>query len=157
TLDVIIRAVFGIEEGPKLTELRRRLLHLLALADGAGAAFLVIPFLQYELGGLTPWGQHVRRARAVDEMLYAEMARRRASGTSGRNDILSLLLDARDEQGDGMTDRELRDEMFTLLLAGHETTATSLAWVFWQLLRHPDVLTRLRSELDAVLGDGVID
>jgi cytochrome P450 len=157
TLDVIIRAVFGVEEGPKLQELRRRLLHLLALADGPGAAFLVIPFLQYELGGLTPWGQYVRRARAVDEMLYTEMARRRAAGIAERNDILSLLLDARDEQGDGMTDRELRDEMFTLLLAGHETTATSLAWVFWQLLRHPDVLTRLRAELDAVLGDGVID
>jgi cytochrome P450 len=157
TLDVIIRTVFGIEEGPKLQELRRRLLHLLALADGPGAAFLVIPFLQYELGGLTPWGQHVRRARAVDEMLYAEMARRRAAGTAGRSDILSLLLDARDERGDGMTDGELRDEMFTLLMAGHETTATSLAWVFLHVLRHPDVLARLRDELHVVAGDGPIE
>jgi cytochrome P450 len=90
-------------------------------------------------------------------MLYAEMARRRASGTSGRDDILSLLLDARDEQGDGMTDRELRDEMFTLLMAGHETTATSLAWVFWHVLRHPEVLARLRAEVDTVLGDGPVE
>jgi cytochrome P450 len=157
TLDVIIRAVFGVEEGPKLLELRRRLLHFLRLAEGPGAAFVVIPFFQFELGGLTPWGRYRRRARAVDEILHAEMRRRRALGTAGRDDILSLLLDARDEHGRGLTDRELRDEMFTLLMAGHETTATSLAWVFWQLLRHPDALARLRAELAAVAGDAAIE
>jgi len=157
TLDVIMRAVFGVDDGPKLHDLRRRLLHFLALADGPGAAFLVIPFLQYELGGLTPWGRYVRRARAIDAVLYAEMARRRAAGTAGRSDILSLLLEARDEHGNGMTDHELRDEMFTLLMAGHETTATSLAWVFWHVLRHPRVLARLRDELRGVAGDEPVE
>jgi cytochrome P450 family 110 len=129
----------------------------LALVDGPAAAFLVLPFAQFELGGLTPWGRYVRRARAIDDILYAEMARRRLEGTAGRSDILSLLLDARDEAGAPMSDLELRDEMFTLLMAGHETTATSLAWVFYQVLRHPDVLARLRDELHAVLGDGPME
>src|SRR5262245_22960934 len=144
TLDVIIRAVFGVEDGPKLLELRRRILHFLRLADGAAAAFIVLPFLQFELGGITPWGRYVRRVRAIDEMLFAEMERRRDQGTAGRDDILSLLLEARDEHGEGMTDPELRDEMFTMLMAGHETTPTSLAWAFWHVLRHPAVLARLR-------------
>jgi cytochrome P450 len=157
TLDVILRAVFGIDDGPRLVELRRRLDRFLALADGPAAAFVVPPFLQVELGGLSPWGQYVRRASAFDELLYAEMARRRSEGTAGRTDILSLLLDARDEHGERMTDAELRDEMFTLLMAGHETTATSLAWVFYQVLRHPDVHRRLRDELRAVLGDGPLE
>ena len=157
TLDVIVRAVFGIDEGPQLVELRRRLEHFLALADGPSAAFIVFPFTQFELAGLTPWGQYVRRARAIDELLYAEMARRRAEGTAGRTDILSLLLDARHEDGQPMTDHELRDEMFTLLMAGHETTATSLAWAFYHLLRHPDVVARLRDELHTVLGDGPME
>ena len=157
TLDVIVRAVFGVDDGPKLAELRRRLQHFLALVDGPAAAFLVFPFAQFELGGLTPWGRYVRRARAIDDILYAEMARRRSEGTAGRSDILSLLLDARDEAGAPMSDVELRDEMFTLLMAGHETTATSLAWVFYQVLRHPDVVARLRDELQAVLGDGPME
>jgi cytochrome P450 len=157
TLDVILRAVFGIDDDPKLVDLRHRLEHFLALADGASAAFIVAPFLQVELRGLTPWGQYVRRARAIDELLYAEMARRRTQGTAGRSDILSLLLDARDEHGERMTDPELRDEMFTLLMAGHETTATSLAWAFYQVLRHPEVYRRLRDELHAVLGDGPLE
>ena len=157
TLDVIIRAVFGVEDGPKLLELRRRILDFLRLADGAGAAFIVIPILQFELGGITPWGQYVRRSRAIDEVLFAEMARRRAEGTAGRDDILSLLLEARDEHGEGMTDVELRDEMFTMLMAGHETTATSLAWAFWHVLRHPAVIARLREELADVAGDGPIE
>lgn len=157
TLEVILRAVFGVDQGSALALLRQRLLHFLALADGPGAAFIVVPPLQIELGGLTPWGQYVRRARAVDEILYGEMARRRAVGTAGRVDILSLLLDARDEQGEPMSDQELRDEMFTLLMAGHETTATSLAWAFWQILRHPEVHERLRTELSSVCGDGPLE
>src|SRR5262249_30720112 len=71
TLDVILRAVFGIDDGPRLVELRHRLEHFLSLLDGASAAFIVPPFFQVELGGLTPWGQYVRRARAIDDLLYA--------------------------------------------------------------------------------------
>src|SRR5262249_12279323 len=143
-LDVILRAVFGLDDDPRLVELRRRIEGFLAHANGSSAAFIVPPFLQVELGGLTPWGEFVRRVRGIDELLYAEMARRRREGTAGRTDILSLLLDARDEDGEPMTDQELRDEMFTMLMAGHETTATSLAWAFYGLLRHPALHRRRR-------------
>jgi cytochrome P450 len=89
-------------------------------------------------------------------MLLDEIAHRRTAGTAGRTDILSLLLDARDEHGAPMRDEELLDEMFTLLMAGHETTATSLAWIFYHVLPRPDVREKLRAELDGVLGDGPV-
>jgi cytochrome P450 len=92
----------------------------------------------------------------VRRLLLAEIARRRVDGTAGRTDILSLLVEARDERGEPMRDEELLDELFTLLMAGHETTATSLAWVFWHLLGHPGVVQKLRGELHAVAGgDGL--
>jgi cytochrome P450 len=157
TLDVILRAVFGVEESGRLSRLRERLVRFLALADGPSAAFLVIPPARVDLGPLSPWGRFVRRRRAVDEELFAEIAERRARGTSGRDDILSMLMDARGEDGRGLDDQELRDEMFTLLMAGHETTATSLAWAIYHLLRHPDVLSRLREEVRGGGGDGAND
>ena len=157
TLDVIVRAVFGIDDAARLTELRARLLRFLALADGPAAAFIAVPALQVELGGLAPWGRFVRYRRAIDEILFAEIARRRRDGTAGRTDSLSLLVDAHDEHGEGMTDQELRDEMFTLLMAGHETTATSLAWAFFHLLPRPDVVERVRDELHGVTRGGPID
>ena len=90
-------------------------------------------------------------------MLFDEIARRRREGTAGRTDVLSMLIDARDEDGGALTDRELRDEMFTLLMAGHETTATSLAWVFTYVLDRPEVLAELRAELARVRGDGRLE
>lgn len=89
-----------------------------------------------------------RRLRRTDELLYEEIARRRRDADlEERNDVLSLLLRARDEDGEPMTDAELRDELMTMLAAGHETTATALAFAFDLLLRHPEVLARLRAEL----------
>ena len=91
------------------------------------------------------------RRRAVDELIYDEIARRReAPDLDEREDVFSMLLLARDEDGEPMTDQELRDELVTLLVAGHETTATGLAWAFELLLRNPRVLERLR----AALADG---
>jgi cytochrome P450 len=95
----------------------------------------------------------MRIGREVDDMIFAEIARRRAD-RARRTDVLSLLVEARDEQGRPMTDRELRDEMMTLLLAGHETTATSIAWALHRLLESPDVLGRVRDELLRVVGRG---
>jgi cytochrome P450 len=83
----------------------------------------------------------------VDRLLYEEIAAHRAE-PDGREDVLSLLLAARDEQGQGLSDEELRDHLITLLVAGHETTTTALAWCFERLLRHPDAYARLRRELD---------
>jgi cytochrome P450 family 110 len=153
TLDVILRAVFGLDEGAKLTHLRGAIVSALKLFDGAAAAFLAIPALQVELGGLTPWGRYVRHRREVDGVLRTEIARRRTEGTTGRTDVLSMLVEARDEDGTPMTDQELLDEMFTILGAGHETTATALSWAFHHVLRRPDVLERLHAERERVADD----
>src|SRR5207248_5793246 len=99
----------------------------------------------------TPLGSRHKSMRIrpeVDRLLFEEIAAHRAS-PEGRDDILALLVEARDEHGGALSDEELRDQLITLLLAGHETTATGLAWAFERLLRHPRVLERLRRELDA--------
>ena len=157
TLDIILRAVFGVDEGARFARIRKRIVRFLAQADGPAAAFLAIRPFQIELRGLTPWGRFVRDREAIRAELVAEIARRRSEGTEGRTDILSMLVEARDEQGEPMTDAELIDEMFTLLMAGHETTATSLAWVFHHVLDRPDVLAKLRAELGRVVGDGPVE
>ncbi len=147
TFEVILRTVFGFDDGPELTRLRtclRRLFDLFASPAGMLAA---IPALQIDLGGVSPWGRIVRLKREVEHIFYVEFARRRTHGTDGRTDVLSLLLEARDEQGVPLTDAALRDEMLTLLLAGHETTAASMAWVVHRVLGRPDVMTQLTEEL----------
>ncbi len=157
TLDVILRTVFGLDEGEVLDHLRERLRRLMAFVSGTLGVLLLMPWLQRDLGPLTPGGRFTRLAREIDDLLFAEIARRRADGVAGRDDILSMLIAARDEDGQPMSDQELRDEMVTLLLAGHETTATSLAWAFHRLLGRPDVLGKLRAELRAVAGDGPLE
>ncbi|MDB5068507.1 MAG: cytochrome [Chloroflexi bacterium] len=145
TLDVILRAVFGLAEGERLTELRASLGGLLASGRNRLA---MLPPLQRPLGGLSPWARLMRARAACDRLLYAEIRRRRtAPDLAGRDDVLSLLLLARDEQGREMTDVELRDELITLLLAGHETTATSLAWLFDLVLHEPAAMRRLEDEV----------
>jgi len=156
TLDVILRAVFGVHEGTRFAHIREGIVRFLAQADGPTAAFLAIQAFQVELRGLSPWGRFVRNREAICTELLAEIGRRRSEGTAGRTDILSMLVEARDEQGEPMTDPELIDEMFTLLMAGHETTATSLAWAFHHVLDRPDVLAKLRAELARVVGDGPV-
>ena len=157
TLDVILRTVFGVDEGAAFTRVRERVERFVAQANGPSAPFIALKPFQIDLGRLTPWGRFVRNRDAIRAVLLDEIARRRAEGTAGRSDILSLLVDARDEQGAPMSDAELLDEMFTLLMAGQETTATSLAWVFYHLLRHPDVLGKLRAELTRVVGSGPVE
>jgi len=157
TLDVILRAVFGVDEGAAFTRVREQVERFVAQANGPSAPFIALKPFQIDLGRWTPWGRFVRNRAAIRAVLLDEIARRRAEGTAGRSDILSLLVDARDEQGAPMSDAELLDEMFTLLMAGQETTATSLAWVFYHLLRHPDVLGKLRAELTRVVGSGPVE
>jgi cytochrome P450 len=145
TLNVILRAVFGIRPGPRRDELRVLLARLLELNTTLATT---LPQLRIELGGWSPWGQLMRCTEEVDRALYSEIARRREQAERP-GDVLSLLLDARGEDGERMTDRELRDQLLTLLVAGHETTATALAWTFERVLRLPDVLARIRAELEA--------
>ncbi len=153
TLDVILRTVFGIDEGAELDHLRAMLTELITLGTNP---LSMIPWFQTLLSPITKRRRVLQLMEEVDVVLYAAIAQRRATGAIGRTDILSLLIDARDEQGQPMTDIELRDELITMLVAGHETTATSLSWTFHQLLRHPEVMEKLKKELHAVFGAGLV-
>jgi len=143
TLEVILRTVFGAE-GARLDALR---MLVQRFAHVATNVLWLWPPLQVDLGPLSPWGRVRRIRRELDAFLWAEFARRRAEGVEGRDDVLSLLLAARDENGEPMSDAELCDQLMTLLFAGHDTTATSLAFALHNVLRHPEVLDRLRTEL----------
>jgi cytochrome P450 len=151
TLEVILRAVFGVEEGPRHEELKRRLREMIEPAGNRwGVILLALSGGRFGSGASQ---RFTEQRRAVDELIYDEIARRRAEpDLEEREDVFSMLLLARDEDGQPMTDRELRDELVTLLVAGHETTATGLAWAFELLGRNPAVLARLRDELAG--GDG---
>jgi cytochrome P450 len=141
-LDVILRAVFGVEEGAHMSALRRLILEVLepppALLTFVPPKYLDIPF--------SPFRTFLRRRAALASALREVMAVRRAAGGGGA-DILSLLLAARDVDGRPMSDEELVDELVTMLAAGHETTATALSWTFACVLEHPAVETRLRDEI----------
>ena len=154
TLDVILRTVFGMEDGAALTQLRARLSELL---EGVSNPLLLVPAFRVDLGPRTPGGRLRRCLEEVDRILFAQIRERRAEGRSDREDVLSMLVEATDENGERMLEQELRDELMTLLLAGHETTATSLAWTLHRLIRHPEALARLQAELDEAFPDGEID
>jgi cytochrome P450 len=148
TLEVILRAVFGVAEPRRRERLRELLPQLLARTSSVAMQFRVL--LSRRLPLPDPFAALEELGRAIDELLLAEIAERRVDpGVAEREDILSLLVCARFEDGSEMSDRELRDQLITLLLAGHETTATALAWTADLLLRHPAVLARLTAELDA--------
>jgi len=145
TLEAILRVVFGVAEGPRLENLRVLLTKV--LEETASPFAQLIGLATRRFGG-EPWGKFEGQLRKVDELLYAEIAERRASGDyEEREDILSMMMQARFEDGGEMSDVDLRDQLMTLLLAGHETTATALAWTFDLLLRHAGPLARLRDSL----------
>jgi cytochrome P450 len=145
TVTVILRAVFGMDAGPHRDEMRALVVRLLDLCQSAST---MLPQLRVRLGGLSPWGRLMRCVADVDRALFAEIENRRDDPTSAdRSDVLSLLLEARDESGDPMTDQEIRDQLLTLLVAGHETTANALSWAFERLVHQPHVLERLVAEL----------
>ena len=145
TLEVILRAVFGVRGEDRLARFRAVLPQL----TEASGIVMWLPFLRRNLGPWSPWMRFLRVRRAVDDLVYEEIRRRRADPAAHeRDDVLSLLLQARHEDGSPMTDEELRDELITLLTAGHETSATALAWAFERLLRTPPALTRALDQLD---------
>jgi cytochrome P450 len=146
TFEVICRAVFGVTEPERVERLRGALTPLMDF----GVSMFVPRALRRDLGPLSPWGRFQRRLRAADALLYEEIERRRGEpDLEERTDVLSLLMRARDEDGEPMSDPELRDELMTMLAAGHETTATGLAFAFDLLLHHPAILDRLRQELES--------
>jgi cytochrome P450 len=170
TLEVILRVVFGVADGTRLERLRGMLSKV--LMETASPMAQLVGLATRRFGGRGPWAKFEGQLKAVDELLYAEIAERRSDpGLEDRDDILSSLMLARFEDGamsaervseiagndgregaerdgGGMSDSELRDQLMTLLLAGHETTATALAWTFDLLLRHAAPLQRLRDSLE---------
>jgi cytochrome P450 family 135 len=159
TLEIILRAVFGVDEGQRLERLFSELRRLLDMITNP--RLLLVPILlgPERLARFGPFQRYIERVNAP---IYEEIARRRgAPDLAERDDILSLLLSARHEDGAPMSDRELRDELLTLLVAGHETTANALAWAVERLVHNPDKLARLTEEvragetdyLDAVIAE----
>jgi cytochrome P450 len=144
TLDVILRAVFGVRDDQRF----RRAQVLVDRFARRAHPIVLYRFARHDLGPWSPWARFKRARAALDEFLYEEIAlRREASDVADRDDVLSLLLQATDEDGRPMTDRELRDELVTVIGAGHETTATGLAWAFERLLRNPAARDRLERSL----------
>jgi cytochrome P450 len=146
TLEVILRAVFGVAAGPQLDELRTTLKQLL---DLGASPLTLLPLFRRNLGRLTTWQRFVEVRDRATVLISAVIEERRRTGEEG-DDVMTMLLAARDEAGQPMTDRELRDELVTLLVAGHETTASALSWGFEQLVRAPATLARVT---DAAVAD----
>ncbi len=147
TLEVIMSAVFGVTDPERRRRLGERLPLLLGETSSVALQFRVL--LSRRFTRSEPLQRLQELTAEIDELLLAEIAeRRRDPNLEQREDILSLLMAARLDDGSGMSDRDLRDQLVTLLLAGHETTATALAWTFDLLLRHPATLARLTAEVD---------
>ncbi len=151
TLDIIIRTVFGMDDEQRAANMAHAMRETLDLATNP---LLLVPALQVDLGPLSPWGKFMRKRKAADALFYAELQRRREDQDTSRHDILSLLLRARDDDGSAMSDLELRDQLVTLLVAGHETTATALAWTFRWLLANRSLYRELENEVLASTENG---
>ncbi|AFZ24837.1 cytochrome P450 [Cylindrospermum stagnale PCC 7417] len=153
SLEVISQVVFGLQSGERSERLKQLLNAWLdAMSSPAFPIFLLLPFLQKDLGARSPWGYIQNRNKALSELLYAEIRERRQKYDPSDNDIMTLLLSAKDEAGVGMTDEELYDELLTLLLVGHETTATAITWALCWVHHQPEIRNKLFEELDT-LGD----
>ncbi|ACK69283.1 cytochrome P450 [Gloeothece citriformis PCC 7424] len=149
TLRVIIETVFGVHQGEKLERLQHLLNEFLEIFNKVwGAMFLFYPILQKDLGAWSPWGKYLRLRQEIDEILFTEIKERRHQLPT--EDILSLMISAKDENGQSMSDQELRDELMTLLFAGHETTASAIAWAFYWIHRQPEIKQKLLEELKEV-------
>ena len=155
TMHVIFRAVLGIVD-PKRDEQVRELIH--SLLDHVQNPIAVLPQFQVELGGRSPFARLMAIVTEIDTLLYDEIgARRYDPSLPDRDDILSMLVGPRVHEPGYMSDREIRDELLTLLIAGHETTATALSWTFERLLRNPEAVAACRAEIEAGDDDTYVD
>lgn len=152
TLQIILQAVFGIHPGgsrhQQLTELLISLLE--DITKPWYSSLFFFPVLQQNLGVWSPWGNYQSRRQKIDQLIYAEIDERRRSPNTSHNDVLYLLMSARDDNEQGMTDIELRDQLVSLLLLGYETTSAVLAWIFYLIHSHPQAKSRLMGELQTL-------
>jgi cytochrome P450 family 110 len=160
SLLVILQAVFGLYQGERLDLIQQKLVDVLEIFDSPlKSGLMFLPKLQQDWGPWSPWGKVQRDLAALDKLIYQEIADRRqtyesdqsSGGVAARTDILSLLIGSQDADGNGMNDQELRDELMTLLFAGHETTATALSWAIYWSNYLPEVQAKLLAEI-ATLG-----
>lgn len=151
TMRVILQAVFGLHEGERYNRLEKLLSKRLDMTGSPlGSMLLFLPWLQKDYGSWSPGYRLRQLAEETDHLLFTEIQERRNNPDPNRVDILSLLLMAEDEEGNGLSDQDLRDELMTLLVAGHETTATALTWAIYWLHSLPEVKDKLLAELDSV-------
>ncbi|MEA5581043.1 cytochrome P450 [Nodularia harveyana UHCC-0300] len=149
SLQVIMQAVFGLYQGDRYDKIRQLLIYIFDTFNSPfTSGFLFLKFLQKDWG---LWGKFLRHREELDDLIYREISERSSDSTqSNRTDILSLLMTAKDETGQGMTPQELRDELITLLLAGLETTSTTMAWALYWIHRQPEVKKRVLQEIDSL-------
>lgn len=151
SLGVILQAVFGVVEGDRYEELKPLVKDISEIGKSPlRSAFLFFKSLQQDWGSWSPWGRFLRQRQQLDHLLYKEIQERRENPDETRTDILHLMMVARDEDGNPMSDLELRDELLTLLFAGHETTATAMAWGLYWIYQQPEVYEKLMAELNAL-------
>lgn len=148
SLQVIMKIVFGLSEGERFERIKDLIKNILdRFNHPINASFLFYDWLKQDLGGWSPWGGFIRARMALDELIYEEINLRRQENNPHRNDILSTMLTAVDEDGQGMSDQELRDELMLMLFAGHETTAIAMTWALYWLHRYPNIREKLLTEL----------
>jgi cytochrome P450 len=150
-LGVILRAVFGVEDEQRLERFREAVLNFV---EAGSPALIFLPALRRDFGGHGPWAKAQRRMAELDALFYEQIGLRRQSGEG--DDILGLLIDARYEDGRALTDGELRDQLMSFVLAGHETMAVTFAWALYWILSSPSIRARLEEEL-AGRGEDVGD
>ncbi|WP_437285754.1 cytochrome P450 [Sorangium sp. So ce406] len=145
-LDVIVRVVFGVRGEERIGRTREA---VLGLIGSLSPSFIVLPALRRDFAGFGPYARNQRATRALDALLVEEIRARRAAGDASQ-DILGLMISARHDDGGGMTDVEIAEQLRAILFAGHETTAMSLGWAMYWLHREPAVLARVVDEIDAL-------
>ncbi len=151
SLQTISKVVFGLSDSPRSKEIMALLTKTVdSVGSPAAALLLFFKGLQKDLGPWSPWGRVVRIRSRLDDLVYAEIRDRQTHLDPTRTDILSMLMAARTESGEALSDQDLRDELMALLMAGHETTATAIAWAMYWIHHEPDVKAKLLAELDAL-------
>ncbi|BAQ66208.1 cytochrome P450 [Geminocystis sp. NIES-3709] len=148
SLQVIVKIVFGLSEGDRFEKMKELIKAILdRFNNPINISFLFYDWLKKDFGAWSPWGGFIRTRMQLDELIHSEINLRRQENNTNRTDILSTLLTAVDEEGKGMSDQELRDELMLMLFAGHETTAIAMTWTLYWLHRQPDIKTKLLTEL----------
>lgn len=151
SLEVILRIVFGLKEGERYQQIKPLLTTWLNMTDSPlRSSILFFQFLQKDWGNWSPWGRMQGRQKQIYELLQTAIEDKRTKNYEKENDVLSLMMAVRDEDGQVMTDEELKDELLTMLFAGHETTATTLAWALYQIHKNPEVLEKLKQEINSL-------